>query len=59
MYAEEGVMPGTPSDPEESANETNSNEQVLHAKKIVPSCGIFLVMAFVEKLNPLNYNLTL
>lgn len=26
-------MPGTPSDLEESANETNSNEQVLHAKK--------------------------
>lgn len=33
VYAEGCIMPGTPSDPEESANETNSNEQVLQAKK--------------------------
>lgn len=53
-------MPGTPSDLEESAHETNSNEQVLQSKKkFCRPAGIFLVMAFVEKLNPLNYNLTL
>lgn len=28
-------------------------------KKLSRPAGIFLVMAFVEKLNPLNYNLTL
>lgn len=33
VYAEEGVMPGTPSDLEESANETNSNDASAACKK--------------------------
>ena len=31
-------MPGTPSDLEKSAHETNSNDASAAAKKILPSC---------------------